>query len=439
MLTGPFLTDIDPRRAVKGSRDPLGMMAIWNRMGRYVVGNLTTVTTSVRDFTICALGFTLIERLLESGHEESELPIFLRWEQLCSYARAEKNGEHGFRGTERVHRTLSDGDPVVLSADRGHQILSNQKTYGIWGLFTVASRASALLDDERLRPSAYTKEHAERVWWPLICKALGGDGSRLADFIARPHASLDVRGRDAGLLALVATLIGPRLKAAEREFYTTHLAHGGPLPERDRTSGRQRQLADLFREGKLAADAPLSPSVVAGFAKEARAIHGRVSELADRLEAIRTCELTLAPASRLFDWLQTQHDRDLSDTARQIQKQWGARVATVDADGLRALNADIASATGSADVASRWQRIADAMSAGDYLALVESLLEHNRWIMQTRDGASPWIEVRAGKLHVRFHEAGDELPSKEELRTLWRNPYFINSLRSMVATLGDGN
>lgn len=99
------------------------MMAIWSRIGRRIVGNLTTVSNSVRDFTISALGFTLIERLIASGHDESELPIFMRWKQLCGYARAVRNGERGFRGTERVHRTLSDADLIILSADRGHQIL----------------------------------------------------------------------------------------------------------------------------------------------------------------------------------------------------------------------------------------------------------------------------------------------------------------------------
>jgi hypothetical protein len=51
MLTTPFLTDLDSRAAVKGSRDPLGIQPIWTRLGRHVVGNLTTVSNSVRDFT----------------------------------------------------------------------------------------------------------------------------------------------------------------------------------------------------------------------------------------------------------------------------------------------------------------------------------------------------------------------------------------------------
>ena len=46
MLTTPFLTDLDSRAAIKGSRDPIGVQPIWARLGREVVGNLTTVSTS---------------------------------------------------------------------------------------------------------------------------------------------------------------------------------------------------------------------------------------------------------------------------------------------------------------------------------------------------------------------------------------------------------
>ena len=57
MLTTPFLTDLDSHAAVKGSRGPLGIQLIWTRLGRYVVGNLTTVSNSVRDFTTLLLGY----------------------------------------------------------------------------------------------------------------------------------------------------------------------------------------------------------------------------------------------------------------------------------------------------------------------------------------------------------------------------------------------
>ena len=38
MLTVPFLTDLDPQLAVKGSRDPLGVQTVWARLGRHRKG-----------------------------------------------------------------------------------------------------------------------------------------------------------------------------------------------------------------------------------------------------------------------------------------------------------------------------------------------------------------------------------------------------------------
>ena len=75
--------------------------------GRKVVGNLATQTTSVRDFTIAMLGFWFIEQLSATDSVDSELGVFLRWEQVAAYARAGGvNRETGCRGTDRVHKAL---------------------------------------------------------------------------------------------------------------------------------------------------------------------------------------------------------------------------------------------------------------------------------------------------------------------------------------------
>ena len=51
-----FLTELDPRAKIRGSRDPLGIQAIWAGLGQEVIGNLTTVTDSVRGFTTLLVG-----------------------------------------------------------------------------------------------------------------------------------------------------------------------------------------------------------------------------------------------------------------------------------------------------------------------------------------------------------------------------------------------
>jgi hypothetical protein len=174
MLTVPFLTELDSRAAVKGSRDPLGIQSIWTRLGRHVVGNLTTVSDSVLDFTVLLLGYYFAEQLTEESGPGTELPVFLRWEQLAAYARAEVNEEHGFRGTERVRKNLPEGHRVTISAERTHQILGNQKIYGLWGLYTMPARASGLLDGDPVRLTPPAMEFVQKRYLPILED--GGDG-----------------------------------------------------------------------------------------------------------------------------------------------------------------------------------------------------------------------------------------------------------------------
>ena len=153
MLTSPFLTDLDSRAAVKGSRDPLGIQQIWTRLGRHVVGNLTTVSNSVRDFTTLILGYYFAEQLTHDLGPGTELATFLKWEQLAAYSRAVQNKDFSFRGVEKVRKNLAEGSRVCLSDDRSHQILGNQKIYGLWGLYTMPARASGIVEGDPVNHS----------------------------------------------------------------------------------------------------------------------------------------------------------------------------------------------------------------------------------------------------------------------------------------------
>ena len=84
----PFLTALDPEVQVKGSRDPLGLELIWTNLGRTLVGNLTTVTRSVRQFTTLLLGIHFAGQVSSPGHDgDTFLSAFLRFEQLAAYSR----------------------------------------------------------------------------------------------------------------------------------------------------------------------------------------------------------------------------------------------------------------------------------------------------------------------------------------------------------------
>ena len=433
MLQSPFLTDIDSRAKVKGSRDPLGIQQIWARLGRHVVGNLTTVSNSVRDFSILLLGYHFAQQLADDLGPGSEVATFIKWEQLASYARAFVNNEKGFRGTERVWKALSEGSQVTLSDDRAFQILGNQKIYGLWGLYTVPARSSSLLegDPPRLTPPAL--ELVETVYLPILEVGAGKGAARILDVLRPLRKTIDLKKAEASVAKAVARAVQPGIGANERSFFREYLLHGGP---QDSTEGRQRQLADLLQGTLDQDDFQWSVPIVADLAKAAQRRGEVWQPLAYRLERIRCCETVLAPMSALFQHLLGKRDGNAITTiAGELQEQWGKGLRTIDTPAFGALKGEIGA--GDAENGERWVAIADAAAKGDYGALIEALLAQNKAVMASRGGV-PWAEQQDGKLRIRVRDEQGELPPRDALGSLWRFPYFLDSLRSVAMVLQGG-
>lgn len=421
--TIPFLTEIDTRAEVKGSRDPLGLVAIWAHFGRRVVGNLSTVSTNLRDYTVRVFGQWIVERIAEVRPDSQLLPAFLRFEQLCGYARYCHDADASFRGVERVRSNLADSRRVTLSAAADHQLLGNQRTYGVWGMYSVPSASSGLLEQDHSLASP-GRALVEKTCLPFLISQRIDPDKDLVRWLAEPKVALDLDGRHRPLVAAMGKLLGPALRSLERPIYESHLLCGGP---QDATQGRQELLA---RQLAKVADGPeqgLTPSLFRAIAKEASKLGS--PQLASDLEAIRICEGVLAPAARIFGWLARCSNQPRDWLVKQMHQGLGARVP-VEVEAFRGLCSQIqAGATTSADA---WIRVAEGLSAGDYGTVLDQLLSLNAQVMRERAG-SPWLEFRDGKLAVRFRDDTSELPEAAELPRLWRHSYFVDSLQAMVA------
>jgi hypothetical protein len=439
MLTTPFLTQLDSRAAIKGSRDPLGVQSIWSRLGRRVVGNLTTVSSSVRDFTVLLLGYYFAERVADEGGTEGDVATFLKWEQLAAYARALRNGERGFRGTDRVVARLAE-DRVPLGSDSRAQILGNQKTYGLWGLYSSPAKVSGLLEGDPARLTPPAREIVERVYLPILAEFGLRDGRAVIDRLRAPECTLDLRdrSRDAPVLAAVAKILAA-LRGPERALYREHLLHGGPGDRTRGTGGVQRTFAEVLKGTLDESDWELSPESLATLASRARRLKGTGEELARRLERIRTCELLIAPAVAFFDFALECDGRALEDIALAVHQHWGTVPSTtIDLAATEALEQDLQAWPGDTESGKRWIRLAHAFHAAHYEDALRLVLEQNAAIMKTRSAAAPWAVIRDGKLHVRFRdEQPSHLPEATELPRYWRHAYFIQSLRSVAAAVRD--
>lgn len=423
MSWGPFLTALDSRGAVKGSRDPLGAQSVWVKFGRYVVGNLTTQSTLVPDFTILLVGLYLAERV-GSQDGVGPLEVFMRWEQLAAYVRQRKN-VRGFRGIDRAKQRLETSSKVTLSSAPLHQVLGDQRVYGIWGLYMVASQTSGLVVEGSHRLSPAGRDLVEAAFVPAMTRGNPKVIDQLVRHLGRVEPWTVNLDRDSDLEASVARILVGKVGKVEAEVYRRHLVRNEP---RDGTEGRQRELAALLAKHP---DLEMGPVALRALAKAARDRAGEHSGLAARLERIRACEALLGPSTKVFSWLLGQPGRTRDQIIKDLDRVLGSGVKTIDPAELNELKDDISAAAGG-DASQRWMTIGRGFATGDSGTVLDGLLAHNREVMRERNGSSPWVEIHDDELRVNFTEEASDLVEKRDLPALWEHPYFLTSLQTVI-------
>jgi len=162
-----FLSLLDDRAKPKGSRDPLGFELVWTHYGRQVIGNLTTVTSSLDNFAVALLGFKWANELCEhlpDGERQAKLrETFLRFEQLTGYLRYLANDEK-LMGITRIAKRMKDSSTSVsLGMHADQTILSDQASYGMWSLYSSAMRDTGLVYGEERSLTQLGEQIAERM------------------------------------------------------------------------------------------------------------------------------------------------------------------------------------------------------------------------------------------------------------------------------------
>ena len=422
----PFLTLEDPNAKIKGSRDPLGVQPIWAAFGRHVVTNLTTQSSSVRGFTTLLLGRYFAAELVDRGmaSREDALDVFLRMEQLSAYVRYVAHGVEGeIRGIERVRKTVDEArGRVPIHTDRRGWILSDQKVYGLWGLYSVSARTSGLIPEGALDVTEDTRAFLKRNY----IDRLDGAVRPLLRLLAR-GGTLDTRGKDRVFSAL-AGLLTPAFNKDEVDFYGRRLRDGcnvaGSAPE------RQGHLRTLL-ETQTDLDALVGRAELLSLVKTAARVD---EELAGRLERIAHLEALLAPAEALFQHILARHGQAVEDVAAVISRHWGPRVPNLDRAAFADLMPEIRERSNT-PIARAMDGCHEALGNGDYGGAIRSLLDWNKAVMETR-GAAPWVRLGdRRRLDVRYRGNEPRLPDRDELPELWRNSYFIDALKLVTRQL----
>lgn len=433
----PFLTALDPRSAIRGSRDPLGLQPVWTSLGRELVGNLTTVTTSYRNFTSLLLAQFLADEAIARGlgGEADRCDLFLRAEQLVGYSRVagkeESEASAGrILGITRIKKNLSTPSARPrLSTSGEWQLLGDQKTYGLWGLYSVASRQSGLSELEVNKPSALGRKLIEDHYLPGLVPACGRDAKRLLDLL-KEGATFEPRAGHAAIARSVAAIHVRKPGAAERRVYDEAIVRG---IAKDVTSGRQARLwahlADVNDRGEFRWRDEFGFAELVEVARRARTTGD--DGVADRLDRIAVIEPVLVAASLVFGLMLDRDDQALSAVAGEVRKTWARGLAHLRGDAVEALRPRLAEAVGDA-AGGRLVQLARSLAAGHFEQAMRACLDQNADVMRAR-GGSAWVEVRSGKLHVVMRQDTTELPPARDLPRIWMNPYFINSLKAVGA------
>lgn len=395
-----FLSSLDERARPKGSRDPLGFELVWTHFGRKVVGNLTTITSSWRIFSVALLGFHWCNQLCRDAHPQEKLGLlqqyFIRFEQLAAYLRS-SSSDHELLGINRVRKRLS-GQPrsIPISVDPSAQILSNQLSYGMWGLYSTALRESGLvkgefreLTEDGLAIASAIEADLDKAWhWDFM---RGNKKSVTPEELARCSKKF------------TRAIAGDKIKDA----VIKHLLRG-PVGHRCQH--------DLYEAAKQVAKPVLQQDgwSTARFIDELCA-QTHSSELRQAFDEILRVERLLVTANVLFDYCRRK-----------------------DGESLEAVSADVANACDFSHLAedplphkcpSREDLnvLSAQLRAREVLPALRSLLALNKKVMEGRGGAA-WVEEKAaGELRVRMKAEVAHLPAQKAMQSDWHYDYFLRS------------
>lgn len=424
-MPNPFLTQIDSRAAIRGSRDPLSLVPIWSSFGRRVVGNLTTASTSLRGFTTLLLGYYCADRIAELSPEEAPLNVFLRVEQLVSYSRTSQNSKDtDYRGSERVKKRLEDSSRVTLSAAPHHQTLGDQRTYGLWGLYSVASRTSGLLLPDRASLTPEATDFVERQYIHKLDRA-GLAGALLAA-VGPSTKELDLARGANSLAHVLARFHSTKVTAEERAFFGRYLVDGG---DEKNTDGQQLLLAALLDKVDTDEFEMADLERLIRLAEKQKQV-----ELAGRLASIQRLERVIVAAADLFGFLLQCDGRRVDKVVQGVRLAWDKGLKTTKGDIADVVAKEIELVADAPESAAHLRNFAHHSGAGDWKAAIQGLIDFNASVMKRRGGAA-WILNEKDTLKVYYREEGVDLSTPAELERPWQNTYFINALHGIKTEL----
>ena len=403
-----FLSLLDDRAKPKGSRDPLGFELVWTHFGRRIVGNLTTITSSIENFVVALLGFHWANELAggtsENDRQKQVITYFLKYEQIAGYLRYFQNSKDIMGITRVSNRAENDTRRIKIGLDSEEMILSDQTGYGLWGFYSNALKDTQLVNGNYRLPTSLGTNIVKRLEAKL-------DKEKYYRWIkkGKPIDKEELREESTAYMLAIGD------ENIVDELFEL-LMNGN---DKD---GIQRNLWVLTQ-----GVSPI-PSDIGNFISVIKSQENLHPKLKERLTDIESIERVLVAINNLFSYCQLKNDIVMTDILEDLAKQqyhYDYLVPVLPPEDFPRKG--------------KIQSILNHLRGGDHLEALKEIFQLNKDVMQQRQGA-PWIEMEAnGKLKVRMRYEHARLldQSKNELMTHWDYDYFLGSfLRMAKARLG---
>lgn len=399
MLT--VLSVLDDRLRPKGSRDPLAIESIWSAVGRKLVGNLTTVTSRAEHFMVALLACRHAHEGKSSSLDEVQAR-YVRAEQLAAYLRLEASVEASLLGRQLAVANFKR-DVMALGMHKKAQILSNQLSYGLWGLYSSALQEAGLIkgSDRRLTETG-------RALTDAMLEVFGkSQWQRFGEL-----ASQDALSRQQ--LSTLARQLSALLKdqGMRKQLVSALLLYAGAGPLQVALHDAALQWLALPGEH----DVPVR--AFANWAVGAAEVDAQVQQV---LQQILMLQPLLVFSNTLVLWLQRQGGR--------------TRAALVEDLRFRLAEPFLKSGWDRPGLphASFLQGLSDAANEGDAGAVIDQIIRQNSLVMGARGGAA-WLDWEGDRLRVRVLVDRASLPAElaAHCHQAWDYSFFLHAFLAIA-------
>lgn len=397
-----YFTQTDPDFKLKGSRDPLGFQSIWSHAGHKLIAHLSTVSTNLVDFQIlCYAHYWYKSR---SKDYNGFVPFFIKLEQAFSYARKIYLNQTGFNGITVISKRVTDNKIAIsenhkflLANNNNQNILTNQRSYGIYGKYIRPFRDMKLLEYPQFN---------EIMNNSINEKGANGIEKIIDKIFSKKEFKIDTYS-----LKLFANLIGGITKSEQDLFAERILQTESKIHNQDLLFEYiQKKDRDYLKEFHLFS-----------FIKELKGDPSLDNKVKDTLEEIENTERIVSIFNLAFTKLlnkaswglsQLMEDNEFWDNIRPYHNAVGYQY--------------------SEDVLNKLRDIIKL----DTESKVKGLISRNQEVKSSKGNNRGWLELKDGRVTILYGQT-DYHRTIDYYSNYYENNYFIDNYLSLYNQILD--